>query len=624
MPRALSSIQSLVATIDSRVVQLADIVEDLCHRVDTLEVGHAPAVPRTRAQPLPPRFASQPQPLLGQAPFPSPPFPHSALDGGYHRSVQQRHPSPNGDELTPPASPQVQARAHVPLSRVPSLAASSSSSGSLGRQVLRERTFSRGQLHFTAPDAPSTSQVPPFAQPALPYSPPMPNDSPLSYSPVALHQHGPSLGPHSPLALPSGNPRLAAAAALQGLNQQTLPPTEHTSARGGWSGHVVRERSVSLAELRSTLVQGGRDVEAQAGPNALHQRSISLGSNSYQARPPLRRQLELPNYRALLETDADIDSEAFVCRILAHNDQQCSLFLQQRVRSTATQEKRQELFDAVGRHVLELSLSKFGALAPPPLALPRLGAAPWCRASGRSGDGTLISTDPPLNSAGNFLVSRCLEAGDSALAQAFEDAVSGHFLQLSVDPFGCHVVQKLLDCGGPATKDKVVAELLPHPHILTTKSSLHVLNRVLTTPNPPALFERLAEVGKGQWPSIVREEGGSLVVQHMFEDWADAPTSAVAREVLDSVDEVARTPCGSFVVAHLLERNPLPFCTQIMQHAPQLAADPYGAKVVDKCLRTNRAGPAGIGAFVEAVAAPQGCVSPRFSLASSGPCSQCD
>ncbi|TNY22346.1 armadillo-type protein [Rhodotorula diobovata] len=573
----LRALASLVATIDSRVVQLADIVEDLCHRVDTLEVGHAPAVPRTRAQPLPPRFASQPQPLLGQAPFPSPPFPHSALDGGYHRSVQQRHPSPNGDELTPPASPQVQARAHVPLSRVPSLAASSSSSGSLGRQVLRERTFSRGQLHFTAPDAPSTSQVPPFAQPALPYSPPMPNDSPLSYSPVALHQHGPSLGPHSPLALPSGNPRLAAAAALQGLNQQTLPPTEHTSARGGWSGHVVRERSVSLAELRSTLVQGGRDVEAQAGPNALHQRSISLGSNSYQARPPLRRQLELPNYRALLETDADIDSEAFVCRILAHNDQQCSLFLQQRVRSTATQEKRQELFDAVGRHVLELSLSKFG----------------------------------------NFLVSRCLEAGDSALAQAFEDAVSGHFLQLSVDPFGCHVVQKLLDCGGPATKDKVVAELLPHPHILTTKSSLHVLNRVLTTPNPPALFERLAEVGKGQWPSIVREEGGSLVVQHMFEDWADAPTSAVAREVLDSVDEVARTPCGSFVVAHLLERNPLPFCTQIMQHAPQLAADPYGAKVVDKCLRTNRAGPAGIGAFVEAVAAPQGSNLPLLVAVAS-------
>ena len=57
-------------------------------------------------------------------------------------------------------------------------------------------------------------------------------------------------------------------------------------------------------------------------------------------------------------------TQGFVRRILAHSDQQCSLFLQQRVRST-TQEKRQELFDAVGRHVLELSMSKFGASSRP-------------------------------------------------------------------------------------------------------------------------------------------------------------------------------------------------------------------------------------------------------------------
>ncbi|GAA5847521.1 hypothetical protein JCM9279_005278, partial [Rhodotorula babjevae] len=240
--------------------------------------------------------------------------------------------------------------------------------------------------------------------------------------------------------------------------------------------------------------------------------------------------------------------------------QQCSLFLQQRVRTT-TPEKRQELFDAVGRHVLELSLSKFG----------------------------------------NFLVSRCLEAGDSALAQAFEDALAGHFLQLSLDSFGCHVVQKLLDCGGSATKDKVIAELLPHPHVLTTKSSVHVVNRILTTPNSPTFFERLARLGTGQWASIVKEDGGSLVVQHMLEDWGPTASSVAAREILDALDEVARTPSGSFIVTNLLDRNSLPFCTKILQVAPHLALDPFGAKVVDKCRRSSRAGPAGIGAFVHAV-----------------------
>lgn len=56
-------------------------------------------------------------------------------------------------------------------------------------------------------------------------------------------------------------------------------------------------------------------------------------------------------------------SQSFVRRILKHSDQQCSLFLQQKVKST-TPEKRQEIFDAVGKHICELSFSKFGAFKP--------------------------------------------------------------------------------------------------------------------------------------------------------------------------------------------------------------------------------------------------------------------
>ncbi|GAA5949739.1 hypothetical protein JCM3775_003930, partial [Rhodotorula graminis] len=119
-------------------------------------------------------------------------------------------------------------------------------------------------------------------------------------------------------------------------------------------------------------------------------------------------------------------------------------------------------------------------------------------------------------------------------------------------------------------------------------------------------FERLADLGTGQWASIVKEDGGSLVVQHMLEDWTPAASSVVAREILDGLDEVARTPSGSFIVTHLLDRNTLPFCVKTMQHAPQLALDPFGAKVVDKCMRSSRAEPAGIGKFVLAITTSSG------------------
>jgi hypothetical protein len=192
-------------------------------------------------------------------------------------------------------------------------------------------------------------------------------------------------------------------------------------------------------------------------------RSISLGAGM-QHRPSSSGAASFgsdpPNYRLLLENDADIDadvrqcqgspyllyrrhtcsrSQAFVRRILKHNDQQCSLFLQQKVKST-TPNRRQDIFKAVAKHVRELGFSKFGAF--PPERLVRFDESSWLRS----------------RRTGNFLVSRCLEDGDKLLAQAYEDSLADHFLALSLDPFGCHVLQKLLDCGGAPTKARVIEE----------------------------------------------------------------------------------------------------------------------------------------------------------------------
>lgn len=63
-----------------------------------------------------------------------------------------------------------------------------------------------------------------------------------------------------------------------------------------------------------------------------------------------------------------------------------------------------------------------------------------------------------LSKFGNFLVSRCLEQGGLALAIDWARQLRGHLLTLSLDPFGCHCVQKLLDCGDKTTKNLVVDE----------------------------------------------------------------------------------------------------------------------------------------------------------------------
>lgn len=51
----------------------------------------------------------------------------------------------------------------------------------------------------------------------------------------------------------------------------------------------------------------------------------------------------------------------------------------------------------------------------------------------------------------------------------------------------------------------------------------------------------------------------------------------------------------------LIDRNALPFCTKIMKHAPMLAIDNYGAKLVEKCIRLGRTAPIGLSGFIDEI-----------------------
>lgn len=61
--------------------------------------------------------------------------------------------------------------------------------------------------------------------------------------------------------------------------------------------------------------------------------------------------------------------------------------------------------------------------------------------------------------SGNFLVSRCIEAADAATIRLYSDQFETRYLELSLDPFGCHVVQKLLDRCDRVTKNTIIDEL---------------------------------------------------------------------------------------------------------------------------------------------------------------------
>ncbi|GAA5875909.1 hypothetical protein JCM8547_001700 [Rhodosporidiobolus lusitaniae] len=557
-PARLSlSVLSLTSHVSSLTNHTTSLYTRLCTLEETAHVQSA-EIDALRAALSSFSFPPRLPPSSHSRPFVPPPLPHDLQD----------YPSDYGGsdgQLTPPASAFLPPQLHHPHPHhlasaqsffPPSPYGFDQSGRATPRSPLRSRAHSVAGRPpaFCHDEQHQVEQFNPPYGPHFPPAPPFTQHQQQQYGfPSHLRQHS-----QPPPFLPTGDGN---GAMTHGEGFRSQLDQRRYGIGGQEGGGLGRGRAMSLAS-GSVGSSGGRST------TTLHYRSVSLGSGL----PPPRRHSTATaggsngtanqlNYRLLLEIDPEIDEEAFVQRILVHNDQQCSLFLQQRVRAT-TPEKRQKLFDAVGKDVLELSHSKFG----------------------------------------NFLVSRCLEAGDLTLAQQFEARFSTHFLQLALDPFGCHVVQKVLDCGDSSTKQRIVEELLPHPQTLTQKNSCHVWNRILTTSNPPSFFRRLAEMGKGTWANVVKDEGGSLVVQHMLEDWAEAHTSGVAREVLSKVEEVGKNACGSFVVGLFIDRNVLPFCSKVMQVAPKLALDTSGAKLVEKCVRSGRASSAAVSGLVTSIA----------------------
>lgn len=89
-----------------------------------------------------------------------------------------------------------------------------------------------------------------------------------------------------------------------------------------------------------------------------------------------------------------------------------------------------------------------------------------------------------------------------------------------------------------------LCRLMSQPNTLTQRTSCHVWNRLLTSNTTPEFFAKLNRLGMGLWCQVARDEGGSLIIQRMCEEWPDAHTSVVAQELLDGMPEVACTPCG--------------------------------------------------------------------------------
>lgn len=104
---------------------------------------------------------------------------------------------------------------------------------------------------------------------------------------------------------------------------------------------------------------------------------------------------------------------------MCNNDQQASIFLQQKLK-IGTADQKHAIVDSIVAQAYNLMINRFG----------------------------------------NFLVQRCFEHGTAEQIQGIANAIRGNTVVLSMDAFGCHVIQKAFDCVPEDFKATMVSELL--------------------------------------------------------------------------------------------------------------------------------------------------------------------
>ncbi|KAK2871610.1 hypothetical protein FQN49_003013 [Arthroderma sp. PD_2] len=266
--------------------------------------------------------------------------------------------------------------------------------------------------------------------------------------------------------------------------------------------------------------------------------------------------LEPLNYRRLLDKSVSCDWKYIVDKIVCNNDQQASIFLQQKLK-VGTSEQKYEIIEAIANQAYPLMINRFG----------------------------------------NFLVQRCFEHGTSEQVISIANAVRGNTLSLSMDPFGCHVIQKAFDCVPEEHKAVMVHELLRRiPETVIHRYACHVWQKLFElrwSGEPPQIMAKVNEALRGMWHEVALGETGSLVVQNIFENCVEDEKRQAIEEVLAKIDLLAHGQFGNWCIQHICEHGAPPDKSRAIEHilcwATDYSMDQFASKVVEKCLKIGGA-----------------------------------
>ncbi|MCJ1424169.1 hypothetical protein MMC29_002056 [Sticta canariensis] len=318
----------------------------------------------------------------------------------------------------------------------------------------------------------------------------------------------------------------------------------------------------SMGLYPATMQYQPRPIGTPLSPTAEEFRTAQPSATPWNAAPPPSpgqtyvSPMEPLNYRRLLDRSVTCNWKYIVDKIVCNNDQQASIFLQQKLK-VGTVEQKYEIIESIVAQAYPLMVNRFG----------------------------------------NFLVQRCFEHGTPEQVIAIANAIRGNTLSLSMDAFGCHVVQKAFDAVPEDYKAIMVHELLRRiPETVIHRYACHVWQKLFElrwSDSPPQIMKYVNEALCGMWHDVALGETGSLVVQNIFENCLEEDKRPCINEVLSSIDIVAHGQFGNWCIQHICEHglhsDRSRAIDHVLRYATEYSMDQFASKVVEKCLKIGGA-----------------------------------
>jgi len=194
---------------------------------------------------------------------------------------------------------------------------------------------------------------------------------------------------------------------------------------------------------------------------------------------------------------------------------------------------------------------------------------------------------------GNYLCQKLVEVCSESQLKMLLDLIAPQLFDLSLDPHGTRVVQKVIEIFGQAECISMVAgALMSHTEeLIIDLNGNHVIQRFLSACSP-ALNQFIYDSVCRNIVVVATNRHGCCVLQRCIDSASEYQREALVTCIVDSAVELVQDAYGNYAVQYILDLN-LPQVNARLgliftQQIVSLSEQKFSSNVIEKCLQQNQ------------------------------------